>query len=302
MKPSKLTPLMHAALDGEATDSEIRELEQGLVNDPAARAEFDDLKRVFRALESIPKEHAPEGLVAAVTAALPVPPARNVRQLFPHARVLGTATTHTRGASPDKVATEQPTRNAGTSTGSHYMSEQSKTVGNRKAWFGVGIAAAAVLVVAQYGFDFPLGKDVTGTIMPAQRYRAEPNGSEAVKLGAPAGTAATPSAVAPLAAQAEKQANAQAERIVGAQAEKQVNAQAERTVAAQAEKQANAQAERIVGAQAEKQANAQAERTRRGASREAGERPGRNEPSRRKLKSRRTLRRNARRRYGSRSR
>ena len=101
------------------------------------------------------------------------------------------------------------------------MTEQSKTVGKRKAWFGVGIAAAAVLVVAQYGFDFPLGKDVTGTIMPAQRYRAEPNGSEAVKLGAPAGTAAIPTAVAPLSVQTEKQSQAQAERAVMSQAEKQ---------------------------------------------------------------------------------
>ena len=86
MKTPRLTSLMHAALDGEATDSEIRELEQGLASDSAARAEFDDLKRVFRALESIPKEHPPEGLVAAVTAALPATPARNVRQSNPGSR------------------------------------------------------------------------------------------------------------------------------------------------------------------------------------------------------------------------
>ena len=110
MKTSKLTPLMHAALDGEATDSEIRELEQDLANDPAARAEFDDLKRVFRALASIPKEHPPEGLVAAVTAALPARSARNVRQLFPHARVVGSATPLTRRRQTSRQRTPTSVR------------------------------------------------------------------------------------------------------------------------------------------------------------------------------------------------
>ena len=48
-KHSPLTGLMHAVLDGEASDAEARELEVRLAADPAARAEFEDWKRLFEA-------------------------------------------------------------------------------------------------------------------------------------------------------------------------------------------------------------------------------------------------------------
>jgi hypothetical protein len=68
------------------------------------------------------------------------------------------------------------------------MSQQSsRFFATRKGWLGAGIAAAAAVVVAQLAFDFPVAKDVMGTVAPAQRYRAAPNGSEDVKL-APAAT------------------------------------------------------------------------------------------------------------------
>jgi len=62
------------------------------------------------------------------------------------------------------------------------MSQQSRFFASRKGWLGAGVVAAAAVVVAQLGFDFPVAKDVTGTVAPAQRYRAAPNGSEDVKL------------------------------------------------------------------------------------------------------------------------
>ena len=71
LKHSPLTELMHAVLDGEASDAEARELEMRLAADPAARAEFEDWKRLFEALDAVPKEHAPEGLVASITSAMP---------------------------------------------------------------------------------------------------------------------------------------------------------------------------------------------------------------------------------------
>ena len=43
MKPSELTALMHAVLDGEATAAEARALERHLAAEPEARAEFDSL-------------------------------------------------------------------------------------------------------------------------------------------------------------------------------------------------------------------------------------------------------------------
>jgi anti-sigma factor RsiW len=179
LKHSPLTELMHAVLDGEASDAETRELEMHLVADPAARAEFEDWKRLFEALDAVPKEHAPEGLVASITSAMPEAAGASdaASQPFPGRRVLG----HT----SFEIYRQAPTR-------SITMTEQSsrRIFAHRKAWLGAGIAAAAAVVVAQIAFDFPLPKDVVGTVIPAQRYRAAQNGSEQVQLGAPAGRAA----------------------------------------------------------------------------------------------------------------
>ena len=62
---------MHAVLDGEATPGEARELERLLAADPAARAEFDDLQRLFDGLKAVPMAFPPEGLVSSVMADLP---------------------------------------------------------------------------------------------------------------------------------------------------------------------------------------------------------------------------------------
>ena len=83
------------------------------------------------------------------------------------------------------------------------MSEQSsrRTFANRKAWVGGGIAVAVAVVVTQVALDFPLSKDVVGTIIPAQRYRAPQNGSEQVQLGTRADQAA-PTGTVPEASRA----------------------------------------------------------------------------------------------------
>ncbi len=84
MKTSELTLLMHAVLDGEAAPGDVRELERRLAADPAARAEFDELRRLFDGLAGVPKEFPPEGLYASVMANVPRPAARPRRfdQLF----------------------------------------------------------------------------------------------------------------------------------------------------------------------------------------------------------------------------
>ena len=68
MNPTERTRLMHAALDGEATPGETRELERVLAANPAARAEYDELRQLFDALSRVPKAYPPEGLVASVMA------------------------------------------------------------------------------------------------------------------------------------------------------------------------------------------------------------------------------------------
>jgi anti-sigma factor RsiW len=196
-KHSPLTELMHAVLDGEASAAEARELEMRLAADPAARAEFDEWQRLFRALGEVAQEHAPEGLVATVTSALPSPrrAADDRGQPFPDRRVLGHALFgfprrvfgESRAMQAPRVAPSTPTRSV-------TMTQQSRIFAHRKAWLGAGIAAAAAVVVAQVAFDFPVAKDVVGTVAPAERYRAAPNGSEDVKLGVPAGSTANSSA------------------------------------------------------------------------------------------------------------
>ena len=61
MNAHELDHLMHAVLDGEASPEEARELDRLLAADPAARARFDDLKRLFGELGSVPKALPPGG-------------------------------------------------------------------------------------------------------------------------------------------------------------------------------------------------------------------------------------------------
>ena len=91
-KHSQLTELMHAVLDGEATDGRRSASSSArLAADPAARAEFEDWQRLFAALGAVPQEHAPEGLVASIAAAMPAATvARDAASnLFRGRRVLG---------------------------------------------------------------------------------------------------------------------------------------------------------------------------------------------------------------------
>jgi len=141
------------------------------------------------------------------------------------------------------------------------MSQQSsRFFATRKGWLGAGIAAAAAVVVAQLAFDFPVAKDVMGTVAPAQRYRAAPNGSEDVKL-APAATPGTAVGTVPEADRAV------AERTEAQKIAERTNAQvsAERTNAQVAAERTNAQvaAERTNAQVAAERTNAQvaAERT-----------------------------------------
>ena len=58
-----------------------------------------------------------------------------------------------------------------------------RNVSKRALWIGTGVAAAAV-VIAGFLLNFPPGgENVSGTVAPAQRYRAEQIKAEDVKLG-----------------------------------------------------------------------------------------------------------------------
>ncbi len=215
MKYTEHTPLMHAVLDGEATPGESAELTRLLAADPAARAEFDELQRLFEGLKAIPRPFPPEGLVYSVMAGLPAyspqRPTRfgGVRQLFSRSRVIGTTGEHSTeapGTFPGTSATVHPISRRGPHfRGEKNMSEQNtSSVGNRKIWIGAGVAAAAVIVAVSTGVLPPSGKDTAGTIVPATRYQAPQPTAADVKLGNP--SSAQSSTAVPAAQDAAAQA------------------------------------------------------------------------------------------------
>ena len=200
MKHTQATELMHAVLDGEASAEESRALQRLLDGDADARAEFAALERLFKVLHAVPQQYPPEGLVAAVTAALPPEKKRHAvsRQLSAGSRVVRHASSDTPGAIRGDAVARQPAHRSEPPTRSNFMSQQhSGLFARRRTWIGAAIAAAAVVLVAQYGFDFPpRGEDVLGTIVPAQRYRAPQATATDVKIG---GETATPSTPVPTA-------------------------------------------------------------------------------------------------------
>ena len=195
MNPTDRTRLMHAALDGEASPEETRELERILAADPSARAEYDELHRLFDALSRVPKAFPPEGLVASVMARLPQQggaPSR-LRQLFTWPGVIGLRSKEAPGSSQGTSARVHRVSPQGPFFRSENMSEEkSGSFGKRKIWIGGGIAAAAVILAVSSGVDFPPGsKDTVGTIVPAQRFRADQPATTGVAGGGQSGTAAT---------------------------------------------------------------------------------------------------------------
>ena len=192
MRYSEHTPLMHAVLDGVATPGETRELERLLATDSTARAEFDELQGLFEGLKAVPREYPPEGLVASVMANIPHNqhhPAwgGRIRQLFSRSRVIGADSPEAPDTIPGKSATVHPIR--GPNHRGEQMNDQNKrSFGNRKIWLGAGIAAAAAIVAVSTGIFPPSATDTTGTIVPAQRYRADQPTAADVKLGVQAGT------------------------------------------------------------------------------------------------------------------
>jgi hypothetical protein len=191
MNISELDRLMHTVLDGEATPAEAAELDRQLAADLVARQRFDDLKWLFDGFRRVPKAFPPEGLVAAVMAAMPSRPVgrQRLRQLLSRSRVIRQVSMGPRGTIPGASARVHQASQPGPQPRGYKMNEQkSGFIGKRTVWIGAGITAVAVVLVLQY-VDFPpSGKDVSGTIVPAQRYRATQNTGDDVKLGDPSTT------------------------------------------------------------------------------------------------------------------
>src|SRR5512140_2614625 len=64
--PHSLDALFHAVLDGEASAAPRAELDRRIEDDPAARARFEEVQRVFALLEAVPDVDPPAGLVESI--------------------------------------------------------------------------------------------------------------------------------------------------------------------------------------------------------------------------------------------
>src|SRR5579863_4595461 len=109
MEHSELIRLMHEVLDGAASAGEARELDRRLADDPEARAQFDELERLFAELNRMPKALPPEGLLASVLAKLRRQHRRRdrLRQLFSRWRVFGIDSGRTQGSDPNRSSRTQ---------------------------------------------------------------------------------------------------------------------------------------------------------------------------------------------------
>src|SRR4029450_2000495 len=107
MNPIELTQLMHAVLDGEAGPGEAVELERELAANPSARAEFDQLERLFAGLAGVPQAFRPGGLGAGVMAGLTRQSRRRSRlvQLFMPTRVIRSTSEEARVQNPGNLTT-----------------------------------------------------------------------------------------------------------------------------------------------------------------------------------------------------
>jgi hypothetical protein len=195
MEQSALMQLMHEVLDGAASADEARELERLLANDPGARAQFEELGRLFKGLNAMPMATPPEGLVAAVLARLPQQHTRRDRlhQLSSRWRVLRVDSRRAQGSLPIRTSRTQLISQHKSIRRNRDMSGPNIFSRKPKLWIGAGIAVVAIVLVARY-FDFPPGRDTQGTIAPAKRAIAEQPGAGDVNGGQSDGSRPVPPA------------------------------------------------------------------------------------------------------------
>ena len=185
MKPEDLQ-LMHEVLDGEASADDARVLNRLLAADPDARAEYEELRRLFEGLNSIRTTAPPDGLIAGVLAQMPRrhPRRHRLRQLSSRWRVLISDSNRLRDKTPNRVTRTQRDFQGEHNIRNAVMSGQTS---KRKLWIGAGIAVAALIIASRY-LDFPPSSDMSGTIVPANRTVAAQPGAGDMTGTAPGGS------------------------------------------------------------------------------------------------------------------
>jgi hypothetical protein len=271
MEHTELIRLMHEVLDGAASADEARELDRLLADDPDARAQFDELERLFAGLNTMPKALPPEGLVAAVLAKLPRQHRRRDRlhQLSSRWRVLSLDSGRAQRSDPIRTSRTQGISHYKSIRRNRDMSGPSVFSRKPKLWIGAGIAVVAIVLVARY-FDLPPQKDSEGTIAPAKRFVAEQPGagdvnggqSDASRSALPAATDASVDAAARDASKdairGAKDASAAARQDASAAARQDASAAARQDAKAAARQDASAAARQDASAAARQDASAAA--------------------------------------------
>ena len=262
MNDHDLDHRMQAVLDGEATPEEAGAIERLLAADPAARARFEDLTRLFRDLGKVPRVQPPDGFGPAVMERVALRPPRRAgwRQLFSRSRVYRQVANEARGVAPGSSTWTHRDSRPGHHAGGTTMTQQGNGSSKRNLWIGTGVAAAAVVFGVYYVSDFPADPGATsGTIAPAQRFRAQQPTASDVKLGDQAGsTASQVNPAAQTSNQAASQASSNAANSAASQAASNAANQAASQASSNAANKAASQASSNAASQAASQASSQA--------------------------------------------
>ena len=191
---------MHAVLDGEATADEARELERLLAADPAARAEFEELRAPVRRPSRMPQAHS-AGRAGRLRDGMPCRTAHRGRrfgQPFAARRVIG----HTMFGISDPRSPRSPRDDRAEQPPNlqEQRHERENAVAKRRIWIGGASPQRPSCSRVSVGFiDFPPGTDRrarscrrSDTARRRARRRRQAGRLRRAPIGAQVGTVTTP--------------------------------------------------------------------------------------------------------------
>lgn len=229
MDTTNQTDLMHLVLDGEASAGERARFDVLMRDELLFKRQFDALSRLFAVLRAVDAPNPPPKLAdQAIARALSSASARaqsmptinsEIRvsksflaasdQLIQPSSVVATNPGHSVQNARSGKAGSGSYFNPLIKKEGHQMSEVKKGfMSSPKGKVAIGAGAVAAIVVAvSVGLDFPKAStDTSGTIAPAQRYRAPQNTAADINVSAPGAQQAVTGGAAVTGGQAAGQA------------------------------------------------------------------------------------------------
>ena len=196
---TSLDALIHAVLDGEASAAQRAELDRRIETDPAVRARFEEVQRVFALLEDVPDVDPPAGMFESILGRAQVRGVRPEISRQPLARpnVIAAYPGDARAIRPSRS-----TRGNRVSALVHFLKEIAMNeqkpgflgTNRGKLLVTAGVAAVALVAISTV-IDFPVGgTSTTGTIVPAARHVAPQNSAGDINIGLPPAVTGAPGA------------------------------------------------------------------------------------------------------------